>query len=518
MEYLGNWLPTPIAVVALLVVTQQAVLAKTSREIGQIAQAITVNVPFVNKDGQGNGSGVLLQKNGDVYTVLTAAHVVKATAGGTVTLLPITTQDGQQHKIIEGSVRVYQGDVDLAVFQFRSSKRYQLAKLGNSNSLERGMDIYVAGFPALTRAITKSVFVFEKGMVVASSREPFRGGYSLIYNSNTLRGMSGGPVLNTAGQVVGIHGKGDRDQETAEKTGFNLGIPIARFVDIAGSLGVETGQTAARTARSNTPKADDYFVSANQKYEKKDYQGALEDYNQAIILKPDFARAYHDRGLLKAYVLNNPQDALADYNKAIALEPDNSDYYHGRANFKAEKLADFQGALADYDKMIAHQPDAYYYYLVRADFKADKLKDLQGALADYNKMVSLEPSNPFIHNLRADFKAEKLKDLQGALADYNKAIALKPDFARAYHARGRLKHDKLNDHQGALADYNKAITLKPDSAEAYYNRGLLKAYMLNNPQDAISDFRQAARLYRQQGNSAQLQKSLNLLGSLGATE
>ncbi len=80
----------------LLVVTQQAVLAKTSREIGQIAQAITVNVPFVKQDSQGeirsNGSGVLLQKNGDVYTVLTAAHVVKETPGrmSIIDLLPLS--------------------------------------------------------------------------------------------------------------------------------------------------------------------------------------------------------------------------------------------------------------------------------------------------------------------------------------------------------------------------------------------------------------------------------------------
>lgn len=35
--------------------------------------------------------------------------------------------------------------------------------------------------------------------------------------------MSGGPVLNQKGEVIGIHGQGD--QEKGIKTGLNLGIP-----------------------------------------------------------------------------------------------------------------------------------------------------------------------------------------------------------------------------------------------------------------------------------------------------
>jgi hypothetical protein len=37
--------------------------------------------------------------------------------------------------------------------------------------------------------------------------------------------MSGGVVLNSDGELVAIHGRGDRDNKDV-KTGFNLGIPI----------------------------------------------------------------------------------------------------------------------------------------------------------------------------------------------------------------------------------------------------------------------------------------------------
>jgi hypothetical protein len=47
--------------------------------------------------GQGNGSGILLQKDGDIYTVLTAAHVLKGEMVGKLTIM---TADDKSHKAI----------------------------------------------------------------------------------------------------------------------------------------------------------------------------------------------------------------------------------------------------------------------------------------------------------------------------------------------------------------------------------------------------------------------------------
>jgi hypothetical protein len=61
MGYFGSWLPTTVGVVTAVALVQNVALAKTAAEVNQIAQAITVKI------GKGNGSGILLQKNGDVY-------------------------------------------------------------------------------------------------------------------------------------------------------------------------------------------------------------------------------------------------------------------------------------------------------------------------------------------------------------------------------------------------------------------------------------------------------------------
>lgn len=414
MGYLGSWLPTSIAVVSIVAMVQQGATAKTAREVNQIAQAITVKVAHTG----GNGSGILLQKDSNVYTVLTAAHVVKGKANRKLT---IETPDGQQYEVLVGSVRIYAGDVDLAVVKFRSSNNYKLANLGNSNILAGGMDLYVAGFPAPTAVITQSIFVFREGKVTANSKRAFKDGYALLYSNDTLPGMSGGPILNEEGKVVGIHGKGDREQGNGAKTGFNAGIPIARFADIARDLNVQTA--VAGTVQSSTLTADDYFVSANQKNRNKDYQGALADYNRAITLNPDYAVAYNNRGVLKQNKLNDPQGALADHNRAITLNPNFAIFYNNRGLLKHENLNDFQGALADYNRSIALNPNFAKAYNNRG-FLKKKLDDPQGALDDFNKALQINPQYTNVYAARGSLKARQLNDLPGGIADLRQAAHL----------------------------------------------------------------------------------------------
>jgi tetratricopeptide (TPR) repeat protein len=68
---------------------------------------------------------------------------------------------------------------------------------------------------------------------------------------------------------------------------------------------------------------------------------------------------------------------------------------------------------------------------------------------------------------------------------------------------------------GTLRD--RAIEINPQFANAYYSRGADK-FNLGDKQGAITDFRQAAKLYRNQGDNASLQETLNGLKKLGAAE
>lgn len=467
----------------IALVQPRIVSAKTSVEIGETAKAITVLISEPNSVG----SGVILQQQGDIYTVLTAAHVVKSKVS-----YQITTPDDRQYEAIASSIRHAPGSIDLAVIKFKSTVKYPTAKLGNCNVLKSGMDLYVAGFPGTSRAITQSVIVFREGKVSANSNKTFEKGYSLVYSNDTLPGMSGGAVLNGDGELVAIHGRGDRD-DRGGKNGFNLGIPVNRFATVATTMGVELGVKVAPIPQNTGLRADDYIASAAQKQDKGDDRGAVADLDRAIQLDPNHAEAYNNRGYFKSK-LADIQGALADYNRAIQLNPKYAAVYSNRGLLKTDNLQDIQGGLADYNRAIQLNPKYSYAYNNRGLLKADKLYDFQGALADYDRAIQLDSKYATVYNNRGFLKATKLQDIQSGLIDIDLAIQLEPKFAAAYFNRGAIKHEQLQDFKGSLADYNLAIQLYPNFARVYNNRGLLKADRLKDVPGGLADLDRAIQL------------------------
>jgi tetratricopeptide (TPR) repeat protein len=544
--YRSAWLG--IAVISTNWVLVQPATAISTAEVGDIATAITVEIKSANNSKI--GSGILLQQQGDIYTVLTVAHVVQGSEAMT-----LKTSDGKVHQSLAGSIKQSANNLDLAILKFKSSKSYHLTKIGTSNSLKLGSTTYVAGFPETTYAVTEAGLLnLTKGEVIGKGTTGNTRGYSLIYSNITRAGMSGGPVLNDAGELVAIHGQGDREgvRGDGEKIGRNLGIVVERFGKVARTLGVQLNSPVAvlPTAQASNLNAADYFLAANDKVDRGDYVGALADFNRSIGITSKYANAFINRGNLKKQHLSDIPGALADYNRAIAISPKNAAAYNNRGALKKEGN-DIQGALADYNQAIFLDPEYAEAYTNRGVLKLEKLDDLNGALADYNQAIKINPQFAGAYTSRGNLQSQqgnisealadfnraialnpkdanaynsrgtikfKLNDLAGALTDYNQAIALNPKFAGYYSNRGILKNERLNDVPGALADYNRAIALDSTDPVIYGNRGFLKRDMFNDRAGAIQDFRQAARLFRARGQTQNAQRSIDLLKELGASE
>ncbi|MGE4597046.1 MAG: tetratricopeptide repeat protein [Methylophilaceae bacterium] len=77
-------------------------------------------------------------------------------------------------------------------------------------------------------------------------------------------------------------------------------------------------------AQTNT--AETYNKSAEEKYDLKDYSGAIADYNKAIEINPNHADAYYNRGIAKDN-LEDYYGAIADYTKAIEIDPNDAEAY-----------------------------------------------------------------------------------------------------------------------------------------------------------------------------------------------
>jgi serine protease Do len=226
----------------------QITLSYTAENISSIAKEVTVIIDAK----QTSGSGVIIGHQGAEYSVLTNWHVLKSKESYT-----IKTKDGQTYQIQPNSIK-HIAELDLAICTFTSSKLYRVVELGNSDTIAEGSTLYIAGAPANLQGISSRNLLVVAGQLVGYNPTDSNG-YTLIYNNNTMPGMSGGAVIDTNGNLIGIHGRGSRDQND-QKSGFNLGIPINLFVNNASRLGIKYTLERPRIDRQNPTKVTPGFT------------------------------------------------------------------------------------------------------------------------------------------------------------------------------------------------------------------------------------------------------------------
>jgi tetratricopeptide (TPR) repeat protein len=504
-----------------LVAFADVAVAKTPAEIKNIARSTTVEIKLQMSNTV--GSGVIVHRQGNIYTLVTNRHVV--CGSDRCETLPAAEKysvglaDGQISRVDRSAIKLLGDDLDLAIIQFQSSHNYAVAQVAPANSLKAEDAVYTAGFP-----LEEPGFSFNAGKAIAVANKRInadRGGYSVIYDAYTLPGMSGGGVFDSNGQLVAIHGLGDRytlgteviDDATLEsfkdffvndKTGYNRGIPIRWIVQSLGEMGVLIGTRPPLSAIRGVPNkvittADEYFIAGFNKYLDPGTdvlagkRQAIQEFDNAIKLNPQYAVAYFARSSAKSQI-NDLKGSLADVNQALVLKPQFAEAYLSRASSK-NSLNDFKGALADINQAIALNSKFSEAYLIRASIKSS-MNDLSGVLADMDIALSFAPKylskrqyKVIIYLFRGAVKIRS-NDLNGALVDINQSINLDPKNAIAYIFRGALKINQ-KDFNGALADFNQSIIINPQYSYAYTARGGLKADRLKDLTGAVADLNQA---------------------------
>ncbi|MFM9265924.1 trypsin-like peptidase domain-containing protein [Tychonema sp. BBK16] len=369
-----------------IVQTQNAV-AQSAEQVNKVAEQITVLI-----EGQTQGSGIIIAREGNTYYVLTCEHVIKGRGE-----LKIVAPDRNSFRVESSNIIQLPG-VDLAIVPFVSSSNYEIAQLGDSKTVTVGEQVYVSGWPKPGETITRQIRQMTAGQI--SARERVSDGYELIYTNPTRQGMSGGPILDLRGRVIGIHGRTEGSTEdTVTKAWVNLGIPINTFVELA-------------------PKA--YAAQGKEKLKRQNYQGAIADFSQGLRFNQNSADVFN--GLAYAnFAQKNYRAALENAIKAIQSNPQLAEAFRVRGASNAQ-LGNHKEAIADFDRAIQINSTFADAYGLRGVSRA-QIKDYIGANADIAQAIRLAPNSAVGYNRRSEVR-RIVGDSEGANEDAQKAASL----------------------------------------------------------------------------------------------
>ncbi|HEY3039800.1 MAG TPA: trypsin-like peptidase domain-containing protein [Pyrinomonadaceae bacterium] len=209
----------------------------------------------VEVDQEGLGSGVLISMDGKI---LTAAHLVEKENG-----IKVEFANGQRTlaRVIASST-----SADLALLQVdRIPQSAVPAKLGDSDIVETGDDIFIVGAPyGLSYTLTV-------GRISGRRPDETRGG--ILSSAEFLQtdavinpGNSGSPVFNKQGEVVGIVSSIISDSEDFKGVGFAATVNAARSLLLnegASRTGLEGVLVTGIVAKAlNVPQAAGFLVTA----------------------------------------------------------------------------------------------------------------------------------------------------------------------------------------------------------------------------------------------------------------
>ena len=406
---------------------------KSKQDIAsELSEAVTL-INYMDKGG--HGTGFFVRGSKDVCTVVTARHVVALS-----NQLQLQTVDG---KLWQTSNIESFPNYDLAVVTFAPEGEtcpYRALQMGDSDRVKDGDTIYLRGFPA--GQVSRGVSLFSNGTVSGILESPILEileGYGLFYQATTADGMSGGPVVNVDGKVIGVHGRTDteiirianspqsnlspEEKARVEKfvriDNFKWGVPINIYLE-------------------NMPVHPPALVESPVKLPKEWLLGGTVGVGLLLImgwLSSGSSRKTSNRTTLQRREAQQ-SPAAATPAKTVTLsqsESEDASTWFDRGNdlYNSQR---YEEAIASYDKALEIKPDDHEAW--------------------NNRGIALR----------------KLERYSEAIASYDKALEIKPDKHGAWYNRGYAL-DELQRYSEAIASYDKALEIRPDLHEAWHNRG-----------------------------------------------
>ena len=446
--------------------------------------------------GRGGGSGFFVERD----KIVTCFHGV-----ADATKVTVTHVDTGSVYTIEGIIA---SDYENDLVVLKTAEEDTPFRLGNSEAVEKEAQVCAIGFNGN-----------KKNKIEGTMRGAQSPGKRLRLNLLIAPGWSGCPLLNCSGEIVGVCSAGLESKIVGYAIPSNT---LKTLLASAASAEIESWSTwqkrpevLAYAAYNMSKKLNSevgifrriwrgrikgtaYFIRAYVRQTSGDYEEAIAIYDEIIeddrFVAGAKVEAYAARSIANGK-LGNYQKAIEDANQAIIVAPVTYTGYYSRGYTKirwAEVEAEhgnhaksrtlYQNAINDYTESI--QLDSkktlrwakIYNELGWTKYLMGKLEIERGntaaaqtlyqeAVSECDKVLQSNPRETKLrrattYHTRGAAKAG-LGDYNGAINDFNEAIQLNPRKALYYHDRAKTKK-ALGQHEEAEIDFAKAKEIDPD--------------------------------------------------------
>ncbi|MDJ0844070.1 trypsin-like peptidase domain-containing protein [Crocosphaera sp.] len=219
------------------IIPSASVSAQTAEEQTRIRvyEKASPSVVLILTDKGSMGSGFIISSDG---LVITNSHVVE----GSNSPVAITLADGT--KAIADIVAFEPNGIDLAAVKIRNQTNLPFVPLASANSVKVGQSVYAIGTPL--HPDFQNTFTYG---VVSRLHE---GGGMIQHDAAINGGNSGGPLLNSKGEVIGVNTEIFTD--TGRFIGISLALSVKHLQPFLVAIEQGNAPQIAQRRRRNNPR------------------------------------------------------------------------------------------------------------------------------------------------------------------------------------------------------------------------------------------------------------------------
>ena len=454
------------------------------------ASVITLTFYGENKELLFEGSGFVIEK-GVLVTSYLPVSQSKSIVGKNI--------KGKKIKV-EGVLGV---DKNFFIALLKIKGKTLPLTLGNSDELEKGKKVMAIG------SNEEGTIVAFEGKVrniheISSTQKVIEDSIS------TPQNFSGGPLLDTNGQVMGmtifierrlkfvVPSNALKSLQQGTLVKFKKWQPeeylkTTEAASIAGKIALKLDETGLaekylkRVLMADSQNIEIHSLLASVYSRQRNYEAAVLSYKKVIELNDKKDEAHLGLGLVYLS-MRRYKEAIPSLEKAIQLNSDYAEKYY-QIGTAYEQLKESTKACDAYEKFLDSKPEKPWEAYYRLGLCKRELGEYENAITAFQGALKENPQDVRINrDLAQSF--HKAAQYEKAEEVYKLLTQLTPEDEIFYYRTILSMYNEAKMHDKAIEAAKAIIKLDPNNADAVYNLGYMY-FILKKYSEAIQTFKSA---------------------------